>query len=301
MRQKCFNYTVKLLTVTAILTWSWNCSAESNDMENNGNQQAGNSDAATYNERGLAAYQENQYRNALQQFRLAMEHDANEGEYPNNAGMSLLQLRRPDDAIPLFQKAIELNADRPLYRFNLGIALLETNQPRLAREQFLSVAETETENGEVWFRLGLANFSLQNYEEALQNFDRASSLVNDPEILNNAGMAAMENGQLEIAEDRFRKAVNMDNEHGRAHYNLGVLFHQKRRDFASAVEHYENAIEAAPGNPIPYFNLGIVHTNLGNTSDAIQAFENFLRRADSGMERQVRDARQRISDLEAGQ
>jgi thioredoxin-like negative regulator of GroEL len=81
-------------------------------------------------------------------------------------------------------------------------------------------------------------------------------------------------GALRVAEEHYRKAIEIDPENGDAYNNLGAALAASGRD-EDAAQMYEMAIESQPQNPIPYMNLAMVRGKHGDDAAA----ERHLRRA----------------------
>lgn len=69
------------------------------------------------------------------------------------------------------------------------------------------------------------------------------------------GMAYLEGGQLTVALDEARIALNSDSSYAPAHNLLG-LTHMQMRENPRAEEHFEQALRLAPGDPEINGNMG---------------------------------------------
>ena len=77
---------------------------------------------------------------------------------------------------------------------------------------------------------------------------------------------------LDEARDAYRRALELDPDHGDAHVNLGRLL-QEGGDAAQAVAHYLLALERNPKHATAWYDLGIALEDLRRRPDAIRAYE----------------------------
>ncbi len=162
--------------------------------------------------------------------------------------------------------------------------------------------------GFLWKALGLARWN--QGKSALDALKRAAALApEDPEIRSNLGLAWLEAGQHELAEQHCRAAIALKPAFAEAHANLGnilramgrlseaeasyrhacrlrpqfpeahnnwagVLRSQGRA--AEAVEHCQRALELKPTLVAAHCNLGNALRDLGRTDAAIAAYRRAL-------------------------
>lgn len=86
------------------------------------------------------------------------------------------------------------------------------------------------------------------------------------------GMAYLEGGQLTIALDEARVALNADSSYAPA-YNLLGLAHMQMKETARAEEYFEQALRLAPGDPEISNNMGWFLCQSGREARAFEYFE----------------------------
>ncbi|MEQ9364941.1 MAG: tetratricopeptide repeat protein [Leptospirales bacterium] len=256
-------------------------------------------EAAKLNQEGLSYFQRGNYRVALEKFMGAAAKDAQNAEYANNAGMCHYQLTQFANARKLFEKAIKLKPELPLYHFNAGLVAMHQQRLKDAEKHFSKVVALDDDNAAAWSHLGLLSYNRKKFAAASSSWEKAAALKRDAELENNLGMAYLEQNRVGEAEERFKKSVAINARFALAHYNLGVLYQNKKQDYRKAAEHYEQAVRSQPQNYAAYMNLGIVYTRLGDNARAIQNLEEFLRFAPPQLSRQVADAKKRLRELRA--
>jgi tetratricopeptide (TPR) repeat protein len=79
------------------------------------------------------------------------------------------------------------------------------------------------------------------------------------------------------ARDAYRRALELDPDHGGAHINLGRLLHE-HGELPAAEVHYRAALAAQPDAIPAAFNLGVVLEDLGRSDEAVGVYERLLKK-----------------------
>jgi Flp pilus assembly protein TadD len=88
---------------------------------------------------------------------------------------------------------------------------------------------------------------------------------------NDAGFKRFEAGDIDAAEDLFRKALTADVEFAPAHMNLGRVYY-RRKDWYHAAWEFEYARKLLPNHGGPHNNLGLVWQQDGQMEKAVTEF-----------------------------
>lgn len=91
------------------------------------------------------------------------------------------------------------------------------------------------------------------------------------------GEQALARGDLDQAEQAFRRVLAADPRSAAAHGNLGVVY-MRRRDWPRALAELKAAERLAPDQPGIGLNIGLVHYRRGDYQAAIPAFESVVRK-----------------------
>lgn len=110
--------------------------------------------------------------------------------------------------------------------------------------------------------------------------DRAAKVAHQNERAQTAEDWFALGANLEInapgeARDAYRRAIELDPEHGDAHLNLGRLLHEEGQ-LEAAEAHYRLALAADEKSSTAAFNLGVVLQDGGRVAEAIEAYEQVL-------------------------
>ena len=121
--------------------------------------------------------------------------------------------------------------------------------------------------------LALVEKAAGNQETAASLFARAvSDDPNDPEIANNQAVLAMQMGQLDMAEQAFRRALAIKADFQQAGTGLGrLLIDAKRWEDAAAV--YGPLLASAPQDPVVRYGYASVQLETGAVESAEATFD----------------------------
>ena len=100
-----------------------------------------------------------------------------------------------------------------------------------------------------------------------------------PTYFNHLGAAHAALGQMDEAEDAFRRALALDAGNSQSHYNLAALLNLRKRP-DEAIESYRRAVELAPQFAEAHFNLGNMLRDAGRLAEAEQCYAGALRARD---------------------
>jgi tetratricopeptide (TPR) repeat protein len=107
--------------------------------------------------------------------------------------------------------------------------------------------------------------ALAAYKDVLRNNPKNATL------LNKAGIACQQLGNVNDAERFYRQAFRADKKFGSAMNNIGTLDYQRSR-YGKAIKSYKKAIEIYPASASIYSNLGYAYYANKQYPEAMQAF-----------------------------
>lgn len=157
-------------------------------------------------------------------------------------GMDALKMNHNIRAIQFFEKAIELD---PVY-----------DQPL--------------------FNKGVAHMNLENYEEALLDFERLTELSKDVELLkwsynNLAWIHQRITKDLPAALKSAQMVLAIDSTYCPGHNMLGGIFFENKK-YVEALRSYNSAINFCSNNAEYYYNRGVAFSKLSLYHEAISDF-----------------------------
>lgn len=197
-------------------------------------------------------------------------------------GMAKLGLGDLEGAETLYARALEITPDKAFLCRQAGISLSEAGHPDRARFYMEEAHRLAPPSIEV------QNPSASSHEEPARNAYNSSDQA--PEVAENGlrlfpdhsesyfhkGMALEKAGRVSEAEDAYRETIKRNNSHVGAYNNLaGILL--RRNEDHEALRILQTASNTSMMNhPAIRYTLGLVHSVLGNHTEALEHFDKTL-------------------------
>ena len=122
---------------------------------------------------------------------------------------------------------------------------MKERKPFRAEKALLTILKFDEKNAAAYNRLGILYAKDQKYDEAVECFEIAQSLDNNPASIHNAGLIYLEIGEYEKAEMAFTQAIQLEGDVP-ARYIALAKAEEKLGNAKKAVEALENAFELDP-------------------------------------------------------
>ena len=122
---------------------------------------------------------------------------------------------------------------------------MKERKPFQAEKALLTILKFDEKNASAYNRLGILYAKEKRYEEAVECFEIAQSLDNNPASIHNAGLIYLETGAYEKAEMAFTQAIALEGDVP-ARYIALAKAEEKLGNYRKAVEALENAYELDP-------------------------------------------------------
>ncbi len=122
---------------------------------------------------------------------------------------------------------------------------MKERKPFRAEKALLTILKFDEKNAAAYNRLGILYAKAQKYDEAVECFEIAQSLDNNPASIHNAGLIYLETGAYEKAEMAFLQAIQLEGDVPSRHIALAKA-EEKLGNTKKAVEALENAYELDP-------------------------------------------------------
>ncbi|MEE8525395.1 MAG: tetratricopeptide repeat protein, partial [Thermoanaerobaculia bacterium] len=193
----------------------------------------------------------------------------------------------PDEAGAAFERALVVDKSSAAAYAGLGKMAAARGEPAAAVRHFKKALEIEPGASALRYPLAIAYRELGRIDDARRQLQLRGDVevsFEDPLIANLAELAAgsgihvmagnraLRKGQVEVAIDRYRRALAANPRSFEAHQALAaVLVEQGAAD--AAVEHYSAALEAEPDNPRVLYNLGTLFAQKGDVERAVRHFQ----------------------------
>lgn len=256
--------------------------------------------AIEYFEAGEQAYNTGQYEDALNKFNLCLSADAGYYEAYTSRAATKERLKDWIGAITDYSIYLEKFPNQNEALFSRGLARFQAGQFEMAEEDFKQFLMTPSsgETQAIFYRqsafgggtdqivsaqgqiqdyvlnyIGLAEFKLKHFHSAITYFDSAIAInPREADYYVHRGLARQEQDNLDGAEEDYRKALSINEDHAIARHNLGVLL-KKKNDSSAAEEQLTEAIERNPELSYPYLERAYYRLSNGNLSGALQDYD----------------------------
>ena len=144
-------------------------------------------------------------------------------QYPLNLGIVHHGLGQSDQAQLNYLLAMKLNGALPAAHYNWGVLLQERGDHALAIEQYRCALQLDPQYEEVYVNLCVLLGQTQSFEEALQWVGHAlEKNAHSDELYFCKGLVLERMGRTLEAVQSFEKTIDLNQEHAKAHWNLGL-------------------------------------------------------------------------------
>ncbi|MBC8287754.1 MAG: tetratricopeptide repeat protein [Nitrospinae bacterium] len=189
-----------------------------------------------------------------------------------NRGVEYYDSRQYSKAIEEYKLALRKNPNDTFSMYNLAVAYQDqdkTDQAENLYQDILKITE------DTFSRINLAgiHYNKGNPDEAFNQLEIAAN--NNPDSahpLSVLGEFKEREGKFPEAEQKYLKALSIDNQHALTHYRLGRL-HLKLEKFATGIEHLKQSIDLETENPTYLEALGAEYERSGDHLEAVNFFE----------------------------
>jgi tetratricopeptide (TPR) repeat protein len=177
---------------------------------------------------------------------------------------------RCQDAIPEFQKALALNPGYFISYNNLGSCFLSLNRPQEAMRLFQQAIAHSSYPGEYHFyhHLGIAFLAAGRSEESKAAFVVETALNPDfPEAHLTLGNIYFLERNFARAIEEYQEVLSIDPEKADGHFNLGQLY-LTIGQAGLAKKHFEQYVRLKPEEGRGHYFLGLCYSKLGSQGKA---------------------------------
>lgn len=228
----------------------------------------------THNQKGLEAYQKQDYTSAINSYSSAIAMDSGKAEYYINLAMAYVETGEYENALTQIGFALELEPkNQSAYRSKgiIYIALNDYENAILALEQALHLADGfvgDMEYDILDYR-AVAESKSGNYEKAIGTY---TVLLNVgyklPEHYYLRGSSYLCNGNLEAAQSDFSRAIENQNSSYDMYLNIYNALYQYGAE-EEAKYYLQEALKLDLGKKEDYFSKGKIYYLLSDYTNAI--------------------------------
>ena len=213
---------------------------------------------------------------------LAQEMNADAGKLYNE-GNSLLKAGNYNGAISNYDKALAIEKDYRIY-YQKGVAQKKTNNLDGSKASLEECIKLKSDFEAGYNALGGVYFSMGNYQEAINKFEKVLTLTNNASVTKKVkknlslaytklGNESVSNGNAQKGIEYLNKAVENDN-YDAAYLSLAKLY-SELGEWDKSISASESALKYKSKITIggPYFYMGVSYKGKGDTSKATEMFD----------------------------
>ena len=186
--------------------------------------------------------------------------------------------------IPYLSRLIEMEPEFKAHLYDLAYAYEKIEDFENSIKYYLEYLEEEPFSDSAWYNLGIIYNKLELYDKAMEAYDYAL-------VINSQNTFALFNkGNILSNVERYADAIPVYHEYlenepdsFEAMTYLAECY-EKLNEITMARKYYQEAIELAPDFADPWFGLGIIALNTGNTDDSLIFFRKAVRLDDENPE-----------------
>ncbi|AKH19105.1 XrtA/PEP-CTERM system TPR-repeat protein PrsT [Sedimenticola thiotaurini] len=196
----------------------------------------------------------------------ALEQHPGDAQLMAMLGTAYMQTGRFEEGSNLMSQAIEISPDLAAYRTQLALGLMAQGKNSEAISQLENTIGMDQDFVQADVLLVLSHLREKDYAKALEASQALEKrLPDNPVGYNLTGMSYLMSGDLEQAEQRFKKALEIDPKFVTAEANLARLALQKE-DTALAESHYKNVLKKSPKNATALMGLADLARRQGDSN-----------------------------------
>lgn len=230
-------------------------------------------------EEALTFLKQEQYEQAIEPLKRAVELQPNYFHAYNDLGVAYMKLKKLDLAIDAFQRAIKINDNIYLPQLNLGLVYNKQSKFKEASDLLVKLQRRFPDIEKVHIPLIEALMGAQDWPRAEEAVKRALALkdMDSVDLKTKLGVALIKQSKFKEAVAALREAVDAEPDNALAQFNYGAALMQTGSlDEAEAALARAYKIEGAKMAGAQML-LGMVYSQKQNAQKAIEAFETYLR------------------------
>ncbi|MBN2020500.1 MAG: tetratricopeptide repeat protein [Sedimentisphaerales bacterium] len=225
------------------------------------------------NNLGVAFAEAGNLEEAEKQFKTVLEIDPNDADGNYNMGNIMARRGNPAEAKGYYEKSFIRRPDEGNTYHAIGVLLVQEGKFEEAVELYRSALAQKKMGQSFLLYEGLGSIFIQmgRIDDAIAELEIAVRQYASSSAYGNLGLAMTSKGQLDKAEEYYKKAIRLNTNNAEAYYNLGNLYLSKQWLKEAAVQ-YQSAIKAKPKYVKAHANLAVAFATIGRLDEAIVNF-----------------------------
>jgi len=194
------------------------------------------------------------------------------------AGIELYKKQKWFEAAKVFDELVKKEPDNANAYYHRGLAHQRMNLLDEAVADFNKAIELDYEDADAYFHRAQIYYNNLEWDKAVPDLNHAINLNPDyAEAYYGLGMIDNQIGEWEKAIDDFSAVIEREPDNALAYFHRGVNRTLNKLN-KSAREDFKKAMELVPEEPATYLNMGITYAIEGNLEEAMNWFNQSLKR-----------------------
>jgi tetratricopeptide (TPR) repeat protein len=230
--------------------------------------------ATTYTARGATYGALKQYSKEIADYTKAIELDPTYAPAYYNRGIAYDDIKQYDRAIADYTRALEINPQYTSAYNNRGNAYFDLKQYDKAIADYTRIIEIDPTYDSAYSNRGNTYKALKQYNRAIADYTRAIAInPQNASVYNNRGDVYADIKQPDKAIADYTRAIAINPQYASAYNNRGVAYFYDLKQYDRAIADYTRAIEIDPKYALAYDNRGNVYFDLKQKDKAIADFK----------------------------
>lgn len=233
------------------------------------------SDHWTFFFRGIAKYNLGDLRGARQDFDRSVRINPVFTSGYHYRGITESRFGDYEAALSDLQKAIDLRPDVGIY-FSRGVTYFLAQQFENAVQDFDRYIRKEPKDPSAYLNRGASYLFLGDTLKAVSDYNKAIRLDRfDPEGYIRRGRLYASQKKHELAIADMDKAIELDSSNTFAYFNRAIMYYEQQR-YQDAMSDLNRVLKDEPGNALTLYNRGLISAQLGAYEDALDDMDRVL-------------------------
>ena len=186
-----------------------------------------------------------------------------------NSALDFFKKEDYKKALDLFNEALIDDENNQNIINNIALCEMKLGKQKEAEEHFLKAISIEPKTPQPYLNLAELYFTQNELLKAIELLQTASSLIpNDVAILHYLARIYIEDKRLEEGIDALNLILDISPENIDAYWDLGML-HFDMGEYEIASRNFENVLEKVQNNPIIYYQTALSYEMQNNIDKAI--------------------------------
>ncbi len=209
---------------------------------------------------------------AIIAYQKAFEIDPKNGDLRVAIGNLLMREGRDKEASEYLKAGVQAVDAKPEVVYNYAVSLMREKKFHAAIPSLRTVTRDLPQMYQGWLALAQCLQQTKQYAAAVEPYEKAFELNQDPKLLFHLGRCAEKSKQHKKAITAYEQALVADPGYVKARYNLSLTYMDAKK-YEEAVESFGKLVELEGDSYRAYYSMGLSYYYLGQYDEALEAYD----------------------------